>query len=453
MGYSQIMLRNHFYSLDPYYHFKLSQDSINTGNIKNIISSCISENQGEYPSLLRVITPVLSLVSGLNLLEIYRFFGLFCIAILLTSIFVLLRKDYGTKAVYFIPLSFGMGYLIWRSLITYPENLSLIFLIWILIYGVRIGSPYLLIIFSSALIFTHPPTFFIAPLILISLGLFKRYKFSALKKNLLILLATAILIIPLYPTIIYKVSNYINLHSVFSSLFGNSQDISNYEFDLSRYKSLEFRDYTNFIGLPLIIFGLLGFVLSIKNKDKTNLSIGLLLLFFLFLSTGFFGIFYFPFYRTISYISIFLVLTGSFYLVKIKGIIRSKKLIILLIFVILLSGLILAINLKGSNNVSEEEIGLLSTLRFINGTILSESIIVQSFGDHNVECDPRSTKKILTSIDEEDLTNNLKDYNPPYYLYVRNVDLDGLEQIITSKLNIINQTKDSTLYVINLKNE
>ena len=90
--FNEISKNNLFYSIDPYFHYKVSQENIMSGHVVSNNLACIENINLEYSSTLRVLTPILTLISGGNMINIYKYGGLFFFVLVILSILILSRR-------------------------------------------------------------------------------------------------------------------------------------------------------------------------------------------------------------------------------------------------------------------------------------------------------------------------------------------------------------------------
>ena len=433
-----ISKNDYLYSIDPYLHLRLSNDTLKTGLIENKINSCKDEFYSEYPSILRSLIPIYSIITKIELKGIFEYGGAILTLFLFISIFIFLRRFLKRNLPIYLALCFSATYLIWRSFITYPESLALPLLVWI-IFSIFIFNPFLTLIFLLSYFYTHPPSFFI-PLFFIFIFYYYNIKKNRFKETIIYLLIIFISSIPLLKTFLYKTKNYLTLHS---NIIDNYINIKNYEIDLSRYSILTYQDYLYYVGIPIILFGTLGLIILLSNKN--NLKVFSIFTIFVFLlSTGFFKFFYFPYYRILSFLTIYLIILSCFYLEKFS----NKKFLILLLSLFIILGTLNSLNLYGSKDITKEDFEAISKIDNVQGIVISSSYALKSFMNGNLECDEVKTKDILNSNNVDDFYMKIKEYPSPIYFYILKKDISKINYELFSNEEIFFENDKIIIYYV-----
>ena len=153
---------NYFYSLDPFFHYYLSEEIVDKGFDIKHLEWCVDDYSVQYPSLLRIFLSFLSLIFGNGLVFLYKYSGsVFTFgAIIFLSLGIRRLVDKTSAALLTFFLAVSLTYVMWRSLITYPENMAL-FMMAGLFYSFTIRDMYLNGLFFLALSYIHLPSFFI----------------------------------------------------------------------------------------------------------------------------------------------------------------------------------------------------------------------------------------------------------------------------------------------------
>ena len=390
------------YSNDPHYHYSLSSIVLEEGNIKNDLDWCHEEENVQYISLSRIITPVLSNISSLNLIWIYKFFGAFCIAGAFLFLILSIKKlTKSNKSLILISFLFSLFYLLWRSLITYPENMGLLF-ISLGIYSF-VNSHYRLAIISLiTLSYTHMPSAFIGLLFFIPV-LIKEYNKDK-KKTITYFSIMILLLLPLFPYLLIKLNDYYNLH--FS--IGKPAEIFLQETNLKKYATLTLSDYVKNLGAPIIIFSIAGLAYVFKQYKDNYLKFTLIVssLLLILLTNGFFGIFSIPYYRMLSFLSIISFFIGGIYFIN-KDF--NKYIKIILIFLLVILSMLILQEIKGSNDISDEDILFIEELKNIEGVKIGISPKLRNLMVEDTECNSTKINNFFLANSNKEIEENIKE--------------------------------------------
>lgn len=130
LGVFKINQSELFYSYDPFYHYHITLYN----ELDNPFASGVSGLDGQkllfdYPTLFRPLTAIYATVTSVDLITIYKYSGVFLRIITGFLMFVLIKKITQDKLIsvlgFFLVLF--TPYLFYRSLISFPENMVLIF--------------------------------------------------------------------------------------------------------------------------------------------------------------------------------------------------------------------------------------------------------------------------------------------------------------------------------------
>ncbi len=272
----KINLTQLFYSYDPYYHYHITK-------YWEIFHPFSSEAIGyggnslkfDYPTLFRPLTLIFSIFSGVDLLIIYKISGVFLRLVAGLSLYSLLNNLTQSKLlslIVFIIFLFT-PYLFLRSLISYPENMVLIFHILILNSAVKtLRTKYihysmfvfwgfsLLVHFRSAIF----PTFAILITMIFQLVYsIKNKLFIKYIVNSLIGLAIGVVIslpvmIPLVSTYVKYASENVGANATLKERYG----------DTPQYAAPSYNFYEEQLGKLIIPIYLILFLFIYKTNSK-----------------------------------------------------------------------------------------------------------------------------------------------------------------------------------------
>lgn len=385
-GLIEIFRVEGLYSYDPYYHMHLAKYVDAQHPFATEISTYNGEIPIQYPTSLRLLTVLIHTVSGSAYLYIYKVFGLFSIILLALGLYITIQHLIKCElcAIFSVLLFLSTPIFIYRSLITYPENLVLVIHVFIFYYILKIRKEkrtiyfVILSLFLSSSLYIHYRSFVIPISIvaiffswLISKKILNKTIGININKNLLYASSSFLLLsIPMLPLVIKQYVLYLRVN------VGEDALLKPYVVSTAQYA---IQDYQNSLGILLILFMLLGIaILLIRIIKKPNI-ISLLLLFwvtFTFLLTlGPKLEVWIPPIRMLAYFAVPTCIISSFSIKKIIGAIKGGNSISVLTFascILLLYTLTLP-TIHGSVCIGQNE---LDAANWINTHVSEDSVIL-----------------------------------------------------------------------------
>lgn len=381
------------FTLDPPYHMTFAQAM----DQNKPFSTSLSTYDGgvittKYATLLRVFTVAIHEITGLSYVFIFQVFGIFTRLLSAIIIFLVGRKLIKDDFIALIGMTLFLGanYVIFRGIITFPENLVIPFHLLIFYEIIKTFNnkkiSYLLPIYLAGAALVHyrsmvVPTILVAFLIAyIVWGGYQKYKLNKNVQTITIrniLLVASIFIILSLPVLIdtFKTfSVYYNGNVGFSATFAESVTGS------ARYIPPSFSTYLGNFGYLLVIFTLFGFVVMLlkKKKNKSDWLLLIWLFFTLLLSQGTRLQLYVPTDRMLIYLILPSVVVSLFALKYIYENLKKSNFLLSLFFIsslILLS--VTASNVNGWKAFDNYEIHqvewLNSNISFVNNDVLLTS--------------------------------------------------------------------------------
>jgi hypothetical protein len=268
-----------------------------------------------YRTFLRSSVYLFSSMSGLDAYSVFRFASVFLrilyvlLAYAVVNTFIEDRK----LSLIVVFLIYSSDYFVWRSYITFPENLAVLFhllSLWSLENHRRTGKSVFLVtvaISLSAVLFVHPKSLFFSGFIVTAyvVPFLIAGKFKAARDILTSIGAVVILALPVLVEIL-KI-----LASTVTDNFGDTSSYGAIARALPTYLPPTYASYEGFIGPLILLFTFLGIVRLVGRGLMHHLHILLLLAFSILLSLGTYFKLYVPTDRMQAYLFIPLILVAS----------------------------------------------------------------------------------------------------------------------------------------------
>jgi asparagine N-glycosylation enzyme membrane subunit Stt3 len=359
-----------FYSYDPFYHYHITlYNEFNHPFSTGVVGVDGKPFSYDYPTLFRPLTAAFSAVSGISLLQIYKLSGIFFRILAGLYVFLIVRRI--TKKEWFALIAttafLFTPYMFYRSLISYPENMVLVFHLMImyeLVKALRTKrlSVVLFVAIGISLLIHYRSI--IVPAVAIAL-VFIMIAFEKIKdKNLLTLFKqlimggciTLIISAPVIANVIKQYKSYANEN------IGSNATLAQQFKDMSQYAPLTYDEYQEQIGSVILAFVLLSLVILmiyiIRNNHRDISIFFLLMTLFTFaLTRGQQLKLYIPPVRMFSYFTIFAIPSIALALLSIEKRITSTMKTSLVIIVILILSL-QAYHTKGWVGLDNKDIAL-----------------------------------------------------------------------------------------------
>ena len=323
------------YSYDPYYHIFISKLIISTGEIVSKIPTYDGYINLNYFTFLCPITAILNLISGIPLLDIYKTFGIFSRIIIVLVLYSTMKLFlFPKKVVVFITILFlSVPYVIYRSFITYPENMVIIFIL--LSFNSVFKSlkneklDIFLPLWITASVFYHPKMAVISILFSIYLMIYflRKQKYKDILK---FIIPVVVLTFPVILKCLEVVQGLI-IYNV-----GESAKFIPHTIGDPRY-SIPTSDYYLSLGFILIILFFFGFICLFKDRDMMKFLLLLWLIFAFVLTRGVQFHLYLPIDRMLIHLILpFLLIAGlGLNQLNKKGILEKRNIVLLLTIVII----------------------------------------------------------------------------------------------------------------------
>lgn len=313
------------------------------GEAEELYNSSVTLGDGtfsKYPSLLRTGIYLFSKFSSITTYQMYRYGVIFLRGVYFIFFYFLIKliskdKLNFNKVVALIFLSFmSSSYFIWRSYIVFPENVSLILnLILILFFELflkqkkvkdKLFCSFFISIIISLSAYTHPVAFYYTMIIYFSY----LTSFILKKTNLNYMFLIGVFLLILIFPILTNLSNKLIL-----TLFGNLGTSSSYgsiAASMPQYTPPKLSAYFYYLGIPSLLIGFVGFLILIKIKNYPYII--LYLISFGLTLTNYFKLFL-PTDRMMGYFLFASSITSYYGFCLIIKLINKKKHIYYLIFI------------------------------------------------------------------------------------------------------------------------
>lgn len=308
-GFAETYRTEGLFSYDPYYHMNLSQLLERDGEIVTELQFYERSMPPSYLTSMRLLTVLLHKYTGLDYMDIYKTFGLFCrvftaLALFFTAAYFLRDKRYALAAVI---LFLAAPYIFLRSLITYPENLVLPFQILIfgsIVKGLREkkADPALPLYVSAAL-YIHYRSFVVPALLLVLYLIFrKKVKYAlALTGGVIVLSA---------PVLASAADQYL---TYFRANVGPGAGWEPFATGAA-YTVPTFNYYLLQLGVVLVLFTILGIPFLLHRIDAAKFILLAWLIFTFVLTRGKAVGLYIPTDRMMAYLSAPAAITSGLFL-------------------------------------------------------------------------------------------------------------------------------------------
>ncbi len=301
------------FSYDPYYHMHLSERLDREGDIVTEIEYYEGSVPPQYISSMRLLTVLLHRYTGLSFLAIYKTLGLFLRLLTALALFVvgsrlLGSKEYGLATVL---VFLSSSYIFLRSLITFPENMAVLF--HVLIFGCIVdglrgkGNPLALVLVTSGAVYVHYRSL-VVPALMLAIYLLLR---KNLRHAVFTVGGVAILSLPILVQAINQYLEYLHTNvGPGASWAPHAMGAAYAVPDLSYYEVQ--------LGLPMVVFTLLGLPFLLRGMDKVKFILLAWLLLTFALTRGKALGFYIPTNRMLVYMAVPAALVSGLFLKEIS---------------------------------------------------------------------------------------------------------------------------------------
>lgn len=339
-GVNEVLSTEYLFSYDPYYHNQISMLTVDSGNTITELDYFDSKQPINYYSSLYTLTASFSLITGLDMLIIYKLGGLLFRLSMVLFVFFIVKELTKNKfsAILASILFISIPYIIFRSLLTYPEHVAILthlMLAYVLFKDFnKIKKIILTSLLFSISLYAHPKLAIIPFILLATYFLLELFK-KNYKTIIKIISLSIILTLPLLHDLMIKIKGLLEWN------VGSSAKYISSAVGDARYAFGGFDYYLSF-GILLIFLFIISIpkLLLIKKEKKIILIIWFL--FSLLLTLGPLIHLYIPLDRVKSYFVfplIFIASVGISYLFNNKNVVKNVSKICLFSFAIFVFGL------------------------------------------------------------------------------------------------------------------
>jgi len=282
--------REYLYSYDPWIHHFFAKYA----ETQEFFSRTVEVHNGivetPYRTFLRSDVYIFSLITGLEIFQVVRFATVFLRFLFVLMVYMVANVLSDDKKIALMTsvLIFSSYYFVWRSYISFPENLVIIFFlleIWAFEKYRKSDKVVFLYFVGLSLvgtIFIHPKSIYIAGAIIAAyLAYFIIAKDIKTIKSILILVLVSSLIS--FPILMETISIFIDTF-VYNIGFASSQGLVSK--GNPQYIPPTFLSYQRYLGEAIIIITILGLVYLIRRDIRRNLPLLLIFSFTFLLSLG-----------------------------------------------------------------------------------------------------------------------------------------------------------------------
>ena len=265
------------YGYDGHYHMYLTERCIEEGKIPEYEINCLQKTKINYPTALYTAISSIHLISGINLLELFRYFGPILFSFLLLCLYMVLQEITKNE----VSSLFGvitLGSNVWLLYRSYygalPEAFALIFHVLSIYFLLKEKKLFFCVIVLAGAYF-HLHTFFYIIIFFLAYYAIDITKINKISKKtaikcLMVVSIALILLIPILGDIAIYYSKYLNVHV-------KGEVKLEYQPSPERYDPLNLSDFIDNIGvIPLILFPI-GIYVLLKSKNKNKLKFLLLI--------------------------------------------------------------------------------------------------------------------------------------------------------------------------------
>lgn len=362
------------FSYDPYYHMHLSELMEREGDLVTEIQFYETEEAPQYVSSMRSLTALIHEYTGISYLNIYKGFGLFCriftaLALFITAAYFLRSKKYALIAVI---LFLSSPYIIYRSFITFPENLVMPFHILIfysLIKSLREKkADHILPVLIAASLYIHYRSIIVpAVLVLVFLLFWRRIRYTVG-----LLASMAILAAPILVSAVEQYVAYLQVN------VGPSAAWKPYTVADPSYTVPTLSGYQSQLGALLLLFSLLGIPFLIRKINAQKFLLLVWLVFTFALTRGKAIGLYVPPDRMLAYLCMPAALTAAVFFKEIVGLevltSRARYVFVAAVTVVLIFFLFVNLpSVHGWVGVGADE---LNTSEWLNDNVSQDAVIL-----------------------------------------------------------------------------
>jgi len=320
VGLIAIQLTNSGYldSVDPWTHRFFTQFAESRMLYSDTVIIHNGQMQQPYLTFMRTVIYLLTQVGQIDTYTLF-FYGslvLRAVYILLTFACVLALTRHATTALICGVLLFTSPYFIFRSYMTFPENIAVLFFLGLILgfekYRNSNKAIFLILVVVSLVggAYFHPKSLYISGFIVAGYLLYfiVNVEFRKVEYTLLSIIVSLFITLPIFPNLTSTVSAVVIDNVGDNSIWGSFIQGD------SRYLPPGVNDYIQFIGYPVIILSMLGIIRCVRDGIRRNIHLLFMLACTFTLSLGTHLHIYMPTDRMQAYLYIPLVLIASVYL-------------------------------------------------------------------------------------------------------------------------------------------
>ena len=437
-----------------------------------------------YAPLFHILLILTSFISGLNLLQSAELFQVIFASLAVVSVVYISYKLYGSVAGCISGLLLLASFMFTRLLLPIPETISVIFFLWgvyfyyISIEDEKIFYSFISVIMGVLILAVHFSTFIYYVAIISALSAI----YLILSRKLRVIASYIMFIIPLAVVLVigYMMINTLSPEKALELLNGTFSIINDPMSLFMGQKAMGIERYVKCVGILPLIFGIIGFIYSIKNKTHIFIAIWAILA-FVISNLHWIGVPVYT-YRLLIYFVIPTVLLGGYAFSQLMEDFKvdKKKIYISIIAILLLSSISLGFSLSDESfkyssvstsqskfhiappsneesevidwfktqNISTNESMITNNLFF--GMLLSSSDVIPMHYSFDVYASPSSRKASYYGLKDENISyvvydkslvmNNSTDYSDldvvyveadyyPVYYFTKEIDENNFGQI------------------------
>jgi len=441
-----------------------------------------------YAPLFHILLIITSSITGLNLIQSAQVFQVVFVTIAMISVVIISYKLYGSIASCVSGILLFSSFMFTRLLLPIPETISVIFFLWgvyfyyISIDNEKIAYTLISVLMGLLILAVHFSTFiyYVAIISLLSLV------YLILSRKLRVISSYLMFMIPLGIVLIigYMMINTLSPEKALELLNGTFSIINDPMSLFMGQKAMGLERYVKCVGILPLIFGIIGFVYSIKNRKHIFIAMWAIFA-FIISNLHWIGVPVYT-YRLLIYLVVPTVLLGGYAFSQLMDNFNVKNkstILIALVVVLLLSCISLGFSLSDESfkyssvstsqskfhtappsseesevidwfktqNISTNESMITNNLFF--GMVLSSSDVIPMHYSFDVYTSPSSRKASYYGLTDENISyivydkslvmSNSSDYSNldvvyvegdyyPVYYFTKPIDEDNFNQIQVS---------------------
>lgn len=236
-----------------------------------------------YAPLFHILLILTSLITGLNLIQSAQVFQIVFVTVAVISVVYISNKLYGSVAGCVSGILLLASFMFTRLLLPIPETIAVIFFLWgVYFYYISIDKENIWyaaisVLMGLLILAVHFSTFVYYVAIITVLSLI----YLILSRKIRVIASYLMLIVPLVVVLIlgYMMINTLSPEKALELLNGTFSIINDPMSLFMGQKAMGLERYIKCVSILPLIFGIVGFIYSIKNREHVFIAVWALLAF------------------------------------------------------------------------------------------------------------------------------------------------------------------------------